>query len=570
MKRLIYLASFLSAALLISSCGGLNKMKENASEVNYKVTPEILETHGGKVAVTIDVTYPEKYFNKKAILTATPTLTYEGGETTYESVTVQGEKVEDNYKVISWDGGSFNYQGEIDYDPAMLRSELMIVAEASAGNNSVTMDPYKIADGVIATPTLVLMDPKPVMVGDKFQRIVPKEYMADIHYVINRSTVRNSELRKEDVQGMGDFMKKTKENERMEMRGITVSAYASPDGPLDFNEKLSEDRQKSAKRYLDRELRRSRIDVPKDEELFELMSTAEDWEGFKELVQNSDIPDKELILRVLSMYSDPAVREKEIRNLSEAFEVLKDEILPELRRSKMIFNAEKIGWSDEEIQEFIESDPDTLNMEEMLYAATLYDDMAKKRDIYKKTFEGYPECFRAINNVGYVSVMLGDLDAAEDAFLKAKELKENDVVKNNLGVIALMKDDIETAENLFTSATEVGDAANYNLGIIKIMQGEYEAAESYFGTTVSFNSALAKTMLEKYPGAKSILSNMPDKSAKAHYLSAVIAAREGDDEAVFSALREAVAKDSKWKDYAGKDLEFFRYFEEDSFKSIVE
>ncbi|KPK80642.1 MAG: hypothetical protein AMS27_16570, partial [Bacteroides sp. SM23_62_1] len=426
MKKVIILTSFFAAILLMISCGGPQKMADNASLVKYKVTPDPLETHGGKVALTIDVSYPEKYFHKKAIVTATPFLKYAAGETDLKSETLQGEAVEDNYKVISFtSGGSFKYEDEVEYTEEMMRSELFVKGEAKVGSKSVNLPPVKIADGIITTPLLVNKDPKPIFFGHSFKRIIPQTYEADIHYVINRFDVRSNELKQDDIVGMKKFINNANTNERIEMKGIDVSAYASPDGPVDFNTKLSGNREGSATTYLKSDMKKSKVAIPEDEQFFKLMSTPEDWEGFKKLMEESTIKDKDVVLRVLSMYSDPVVREKEIRNIAAAFEEIKKDILPKLRRSKFVVNVEKVGYSDEELVDLVKTDIDTLELEELLYAGTLVDDNETKLKVYKKAFEKYPQCVRAINNVGCVLVAMGDVPGAKDAFQKAQALKDH-------------------------------------------------------------------------------------------------------------------------------------------------
>jgi tetratricopeptide (TPR) repeat protein len=572
MRKVNILASIFVAALLIAGCGGPQKMADNASLVKYTVTPDPLETHGGKVAVTVNVKYPEKYFHKKAVVTATPYLKYEGGETELKSETLQGEAVEDNYKVISFtSGGSFDYSDEVEFSKEMMRSELMVKGEAKVGTKSVNLPAMKIADGIVTTPLLVMKNPKAIAFGDNFQRIVPVDYVADIHYVINRYDVRNSELRQDDITGMKDFIAKANANERVNMKGIEVSAYASPDGEVDLNTRLSGNREGSANRYLQRELKRAKIDVPEDEEFFSLLSTPEDWDGFKKLMEESDIQDKDLILRVLSMYSDPVVREAEIRNISEAFEVIKEDILPKLRRSKFTVNTEKIGWSDEELVAHIAENLDTLGLEELLYGATLVDDLETKKKVYAKSWEKYPECIRAANNLGTVQLAMGDMDEAKASFEAAKALKDHNIVKNNLGVIAMKQGDMETAEDLFTSAMGAGDEVNYNLGIIAILKGDYEAAKSYLGASENFNNALTM-LLNGNPGhAVELLQKLDDDpKGRNEYLMAVGGAREGDTEIMYNALRTAIAKNAKWKERAAMDVEFFEFFEDDLFKEITQ
>ena len=571
MKKVIILSSFVAAVLLLTNCGGVSKMVDNANLVKYTVSPDPLETHGGKVAVAVDVNYPAKYFHKKAVLTATPYLQYEGGKTDLKSETVQGEAVTENYKVISFTtGGSLSYSDEVDYTSEMMKSELWVGAKASVGSQSVDLPPTKIADGIITTPMLADMDGKPIMFNDNFKRIVPESYMSDIHYVINRSNVRSSELRQDDIKGMKDFINKANANERIDLKGIEVSAYASPDGPLDLNTNLSGDREGSATGYLKNELKKSKVEIPADDDFFKLLTTPEDWEGFKKLMEESDITDKDLILRVLSMYSDPVVREKEIKNISAAFEEIKVEVLPKLRRSKMTVMVEKIGFSDEELKTLANTDLDSLNLEELLYTATLFDDLDKKLEIYEMSAKKYPGCLRAHNNVGYVKVLQGNAAGAEANFKKAQELKDINIITNNLGVVALAAGDVEQAEELFTAAMGAGDEVNFNMGILKLMEGDYEAAENYYGSTASFNSALTKLLQGHNTICYNMLRDLPGETAKGYYLMAVAMAREGDVERMYNALASACGMDSDWKEYAVMDVEFYKYWEEQTFKETVE
>jgi len=571
MRRINILASFVVAALLIVGCGGPQKMADNANLVKYTVTPDPLETHGGKVAVQVDVKYPEKYFHKKAVVTATPYLSYDGGETELKSESLQGEAVEDNYKVISFtSGGSFQYTDEVDYVPEMMRSELWVKGVATVKTTNIDLPPVKIADGIITTPLLADTEGEVIAFGDNFKRIVPKEFVADIHYIINRYDVRNSELKRDDIKGMKDFIAMANTNERVTMKGIEISAYASPDGELDLNTRLSGNRKGSATRYLKRDLKRAKIDVPAEDDFFKFLTTPEDWDGFKRLMEESDIQDKDLILRVLSMYSDPVVREKEIKNISEAFEEIKEDILPQLRRSVFTVNVEKVGWSDDEIKHWVTDNMDTLELEELLYAASLFEDNETKLALYGKAWEKHPKCIRAANNVGVVKLDMGDADGAKEAFEAARAIKDHNIVKNNLGVIALREGDVETANNLFTSAMGAGDEVNQNLAIIKIKEGDYESAKSLLGASESFNNALV-IMLNGQPGHAIEMARKLDETAKTNYLIAVAAARNGDTEIMFNALRAAVAlKPDKIKEHAVKDVEFAEFFEDDLFKEITQ
>ncbi len=572
MKKLkLNLVTFTIAAIMISSCGGLNKMVENSESVSYDVNPSPLETHGGEVEVTIKTKYPEKFFNKKAILVATPTIKYEGGQTEYDSTVLQGEKVEANNQVISYEGGEYTFKGSVPYKPEMLKSELVVDMTAKIKDKSVAIPGVKIADGVIATPTLVQVNPKVISSGDNFERTTPVEYNADIHYVINKANIRGSELRSEDVESFESNLDAAAVDEKVKIKGAKISSYASPDGEYELNEKLSGKRGSSAERYLTRALKKLDVEGYDAEGFLSTIETAEDWDGFKELMEQSDIQDKELILRVLSMYSDPAVREKEIKNISEAFEVIKEKILPELRRSKLIIEAEKIGYSDEELLELVKSNPDTLNIEEILYTANLVEDPAEKESIYQAAVTNFPNEFRAINNLGYIQYEQGKLDDASNSFNQAQGLEDNDVVKNNLGAIALAQGDIETAEELLTSAVGAGDEVNYNLGIIKIKQGEYEEAANYLGNITAFNAALAQLLNGQSDKAMATLNEIGEtEDALVYYLKAVIGARSGNEDLLLTNLRKAVELEPSLKEYAKKDLEYRKYTANEGFTSIVE
>ena len=571
MKKISILLTFIAAMFLVISCGGPQKMADKISLVKYKVTPSPLETHGGKVAVAIDVSYPEKYFHKKAIVTATPFLKYAAGETDLKTETLQGEAVEDNYKVISYtSGGSLSYSDEFEYKPEMMISELYVKGVATVKKKVVDLPPVKIADGIVTTPLLVMVDPKPIYFGHNFQRITPQAFDADIHYVINRYEVRPSELKEADIVGMKDFIVKANKDERTTLKGIKVSAYASPDGPLDLNTKLSGNREGSATTYVKKELKAAKIQLPADKEFFSLMATPEDWEGFKKLMEESSIRDKDVVLRVLSMYSDPVVREREIKNISAAFEEIKDQILPKLRRSKMTVNVEKVGWSDEEIVNLVKTNLDKLELEELLYAGTLVSDNPTKLKVYQKAAEKYPDCLRAHSNAGCVLLAMNRVAEAKAAFQKALELKDHNIIKNNLGVVALLEKDVEKAEQLFTSAMGAGPEVNYNMGIIKIVQGDYESAQNYYGNTVSFNSALVKVLQGNPAAAIETLKKIENPGAKDYYLMAVAGARDGDVELMYNSLRAAVARDASLKAYALKDVEFYKYFQEALFKEIVQ
>jgi tetratricopeptide (TPR) repeat protein len=570
-NKLKKLASVTLAVIVLSSCGGITKMKDAASDVKSSVTPSPLEMHGGKVDVTINTTFPGKYFNKKAIMVITPVLTYDGGETAFDSVVFQGEAVEDNHTPIPYENGkAVTYSSSVDYTEGMSTSNLVLRAYAQVKDTKVPLPDMKIADGVVSTPALVQIDPKAIMVGDNFERIQPDAYEADIHYLINRSEVPSKELKAEDIKSLETKIMEASKNERVEFKDAKVSAYASPDGPLDLNDKLSAQRGKTAQNYFSRVLKKTKVDKVASKDFLSVVSTPEDWEGFKTLMQKSDIKDKDLVLRVLSMHSDPVVREREIKNISEAFEEIKEKILPELRRSKLIVSVEKIGYSDSELDSIMAVNPDILNEEEILRAASLIEDNESKLAAYQKAAENFPNSFRAINNVGFVQLQMGNVDAAQTSFEKAKELEDNNVINNNLGVIAMKQGDKQKAEELFTAAMGAGDVVSQNLGIIKIIDGDYQAAVNYYGNTCSFNSALAKMLNGSSNEALSSINCLDDPDAMDYYLKAIIGARMENAEVVFTNLRSAVGKDASLKAKAKKDLEFVKFRADETFSSIIQ
>jgi tetratricopeptide (TPR) repeat protein len=559
------------AAAVMTGCSGLNKMKKNSNLVKYEVTPKVLETHAGVVNVTIKGTFPAKYFDKKTTVTATPVLTYTGGETTFDKVQVlQGESVQANNKVITTTGGDFTYTGTIPYKDAMKMSELVLRIKAVRGKKTLDFGPVKIADGVIATSTLVDKDGKPIMSKDNYIRINPESKLADIHYQINQADINSKELKAEDIALLKEYIKSVSVDSSRKLKSTDVSSYASPDGSMKINAPLSEKRGKTADKFIKKEF--DKIPVAKTEGFFNEKTTAEDWDGFKSEVEKSTIQDKDLILRVLSMYSDPEVRNKEIKNMTSAFEKLKTDILPQLRRSKMAVNVDIVGRSDEQILAQMKADPTKLNVEEMLRAGSLTKDNNEQLKFYQAAAENNPKDFRAQNNIGCTLMALGKTDEAIASFEKAKAIENNDVIKNNLGFGSLVKGDVAKAEEYFNSMTAATPESKYGLGVIAITKGEYDKAVNDFGTEPSFNLALALYLKGDVAKAKSTLDSMKElcKCGKPSYLKAVIGAKLDDKNYMLSNLREAIGFKADWKAYAKTDLEFAKFFTDDTFKSTVQ
>ena len=570
-----------AVVVILSSCSGLNKMKKNADKIQYKVTPDVLESHAGKVDFSVDTRYPAKYFNKKATITATPVLKYADGSLSLTPSTVQGESIKANNKVVNYKaGGSVSAKEGFNYKPEMAKSELYMNLTASKGKKKVDFAPRKIATGVLATSEMVANYPKPILgvtrevnkTGkydpniDPFQRIVPDEMMADIHYQINKSEVRKEEIAAKDVRDLEDYTKKANADEKVDLKRVEVAAYASPDGTIDLNTELAAQRKESSTAFLAQKLKEAGVDIE-----LKTKYTPEDWDGFKALMEKSNIPDKDLILRVLSMYNDPEVREREIKNLSEAFTGVADEILPQLRRAKMTTSVDLIGKSDDELKALAKSNPSSLNPAELLYAATLFENLDEQLEVYNSFIKVYPNDWRGSNNAGYVLVKQGKYDEAKPLFEKAETQMNNEpIIKNNLGAVTLKAGDVQKAEALFGAAAGAGNEVNYNLGIVSMKKGEYDKAAKYFVKDEDVNSALAKMMTGNNNAALQDLEafDKPDCYMK-EYLKAVIGARTAKENLLFESLQKACSINADMKAKARNDMEFARYFENPKFVEIT-
>ncbi len=551
----------LAAVLAFSSCS--NKLKPLTEEY-IKAVPQPLEAIGGQVPVTINATIPAKWFNKKAVVTATPVLRYNGGEAWGTAYTYQGEKVKGNNQVVPYQAGAnVTMKSSFTYKPEMKKSELYLTFDAKVGNKKVSLPEVKIADGVIATSELAdAATANAAIAADKFQRIIKEAHDASIMFLIQQAELRSKELNKSEVADWKDLVKNADEAPNQNV-AIEIQAYASPDGGVELNTGLAEKREKNTDKYLAKELKKMKVDVPVDAKY-----TAQDWEGFQELVSKSNIQDKDLVLRVLSMYSDPEQRETEIKNISSVFSTLADEILPQLRRSRLVANVEIIGKSDDEITALAKNDPKSLNIEEILYAATLTNDNAEKARIYNKAAELYPSDYRTWNNIGMMAFKEGDLTKAEQMFNKANSVKSNAESNMNLGLIALTKGDKSKAQQLFGSASGVPELSEA-LGVLYLEQGEWQKAANSFGSAKTNNAALSQILTKDYSKASQTLNAISNPDATTSYLKAIVAARTNDANSVVSNLKDAIAKDKSLAKEAANDLEFAKYATNSAFSSLV-
>ncbi|MGB3948901.1 MAG: hypothetical protein WBM13_13025 [Bacteroidia bacterium] len=563
------------ATIGFTACNGLGKLVKNADKITYTVTPNPMEMHGDSIVVSVNGTYPAKIFPKKATVTTIPVVKYNGEEKELKPVVLIGEKVKgvNGQTIVNAKGGSFSYTSEkFAYSPEMKQASLEVKVAGQVKKKKKDLPTQKIADGTIITPLLVKNDDKPILAKDKFVKTIPRTHSANIYFVVNQSQVRGSEMNNEEMKALKDFVTNGLAK-GYTFNSMNISSYASPDGELTLNGNLAENRAKETAKALmtlfkDKKLK---MDAGTAESFYNKVTTAEDWDGFKKAMEASSIPDKELILRVLTMYPDGEVREREIKNLSKTYVEVAENILPKLRRSVLTLNAEEKSRTDEQIKALASSSSDSLSVEELLYAATLTSDLNTKLSIYKKAQAQYGSDWRTSNNVGYIYLLQNKLADAEANLKKADDLSTNNVVvKNNLGIVARWKGDRKKAMDLYKEATSAGSEVSYNMGIIEIQNGNYGAAVSNVGNNNTFNAALAKLLNGNADGAVSTLEASTEKDAAiAYYLKAIAGARQGKADVVTNNLKTAIQKDASFKQMAKEDAEFIKFRDNAEFTSMT-
>ena len=552
MRKRNYLLLSAASVLFMASCSKMGPLSAD----NFTVTPNPLESQGGKVAATVNGTFPEKYMKKKAVVTVTPELRYANGQVAKgQSATFQGEKVMGNDQTISYKvGGRYTMKTSFDYVPEMQKSDMYLTFDARKGKKVYNVPAVKVADGVIATSELyrrTLASENGVIAPDTFQRVNAKKQEANIKFLINQANIRKSELKNNSVQEFIEMLKKINaDREGFNVQNVEIQAYASPEGGVKFNNKLAGQRKNESEKYVKNTLKKTKVDAALDAHY-----TAQDWEGFQKLVAASNLQDKDVILRVLSMYEDPQEREQQIRNMSAGFQELANGILPELRRSRLIINYETIGRSDDQIKEQYKNDASKLSADELLYSATLDETPAKQEEIYKKTVETYPNDYRAYNNLAALALAKGDKQAAQQYAAKAAQLgSDTPEAQANLGLISLINGNVQDAERAISKGAN-SENVKAALGALNIAKGNYAQAESDFGKTASNTAALAQILNKNYAAAAKTLDKVENPNAMTDYLHAIAAARRGNKFAAASYLKEALQKDASLKEYADNDLE---------------
>ena len=563
-KKSFYLSLMLALGVAFFGTSCSSKLKP-LNQNNFNVTPSPMETVGNQVPVTINGTFPEKWFHKNGIVTITPILKYGDQELAGTPYSFQGENISGNRTTISNSrGGNFTMSSSFPYQPEMISSELFLRFNGRIKNKQSLLPDLKVADGVIATSALAdVRSTTPSVAPDGFQRIIKEAQEASIMFVIQQANLRQSELGKRDL---ADWKQRVEEafNDPRQNINLEVSAYASPDGGLTLNEKLAAQREKNTSGYLEEELKKRNIDTD-----VYARYTAEDWEGFRQLVSASDLQDKELILRVLEMYPDSETREREIKNISYVFEDLATTILPQLRRSRIVANIEIVGKSDEEIMTAWNNTPKELSVEELLYASSLTDDEKVKERIYQYVTANFSNDYRGWNNIGTMFYKQGDYAKAAQAFNRAAQVNPSAAEVNmNKALLALMENKHDEANELLgrsAGASGLDEA----MGVYSMLQGNYNQAADAYGNSVSNNAGLAHLLVRDYNKAKQTLEAVEQPDATTAYLLAIIASRTNNFNEVVSNLRSAIGRDRTIAKKALKDLEFAKYLTNQEFLSLL-
>ncbi|MGC6433956.1 MAG: tetratricopeptide repeat protein [Crocinitomicaceae bacterium] len=556
-------AFVLAAGAMLSSCDLLK-------DLQYEVQPKTLEMHGDSVRVKVDVQFPEKGLNKKASVEITPLL----GTTALKTITIQGEKATGNGSVVLYkEGGKISFSDVVAYKPEMEDTDLKINGTVSKGGQVKAAVPEtSIAKGTIITPLLVNKDFKVVFEKDNFNRVTEKGFAVEINFDKGKSNVKSSELKDADIKDLAVWLDSSKNNPKIDLKAITLTGFASPEGENISNDSLSNDRAKAAQKVL-LKLAKKAENEKAQSEIYNLLAKGEDYDGFKKQLEKSDMDsdEKQLIIRVLEMHKDDATRETEMRNMGKTFSYLDENIFPKLRRTEINVTYDKTGYSDEELKALSVSNPDTLTVEELLFAATLVEDLDTKLNIYLAAEKNFNDDHRAFINAGNIYYMQNKLDEAKSHYENANKIKETSIGNNNLGAIEGMNGNREAAKNLLMSSKDAGSEVSYNLGILNIMDGKYNEAVANFGSFDTFNKALAQVLSATGGGVEfTTLDASEDKdSGQGYYLRAISNARQGNVDATVDNLKKAFDKDVSFKEKAMKDKEFLKFAEVSAFTSVV-
>lgn len=575
-KFLRTIGAGLSLAVVLAGCDGLGKMLKKQKDIKYTLTPNPIEMHGDSIQFSVNGKFNPKLFAKKVTLTLTPVVKYASGEKSLKPVILIGEKATGTggQKISYAQGGTFSYTSEkFAYESGMRNSIVELRGEGTVKKKKKSFDPVKMGDGTNVTPLLVRNDEKGIMAADAFVKVVPMNQTTHIYYLINQSNVRPAELKSEETKSFSKFIADNLSSPWYEFKGISVSAYASPDGETDKNENLAKDRAKSGSAAIQGEFAKNKdkaVTFGKTKEQYQVGTTREDWEGFKSLMEASTMTDKDLILRVLTMYSDAEQRRKEIKNLSKTYVELAEKVLPKLRRSEITVNVDKKSRTDEMITKLMTSYPDSLSVEELLYGANLTNDVNTKVQVYQAAEKKYGTDWRTSNNLGVAYLMQNKTADAGAAFKRAEALGNvQPAVYNNLGIIEAKNGNRIAAMDLYKKAGSASETM-YNMGILNVRNGQYSDAVNNFGNYKGHNKALAQLLSGNAGSVKEVIDSSNEKEmAYSFYLKAVASAKGGNNSDAISNLKTAIEKDASLKAYAKDDVEFIKMREDAGFTGLT-
>lgn len=541
----------------MSSCG-LEQMATKYKTVSFITTPPVLEAHGGEVALSLNATFPAKYFAKQATVDFTPVLVYNGGEKAFKTITIQGEESTGGEATIfNATGGSFKYQDVIEYSKEMMNSTLELRAIAKVKDKEKILGPINIANGVIATSTRVQNTEDLANNNHNYEHETILEKTATIYFLVNQSNIRTTEKSNEEIKALKTFAKNG-----YKTHSIKIISYASPEGTINTNDNVSDKRMKSTVNYTKNLLRSLKVDGARNNDLYTKTSVGEDWQGFENLVSTSNIKDKRRINRIVNSITDLDVREQQIRDLAEIYDAITDNVLPQLRKATIIIRSYEPKRTDEEIAELATTKPEELDVKELLFAATLTNDESTQTAIYNKVVELHND-WRGYNNIACMYLAKGELDQAATFLEKAENLlslkeQEHDILTNK-GIICARKGDLKTAQKLFNEA----NTSEKNQAILDIRQGEYTKAARFFKNGKSHNAALTKLM----NGGSN--ANCNEGTAACYYLNAISAARSSNNDAAIINLTNAINANFSYKTEAIKDLEFVNLRTNEAFITLT-
>jgi len=541
-------------ATVMSGCG-LNKMADKYKTVSYTVTPPTLQAHGGNVSLTLDATFAENYFSKKATIDFTPVLVYSNGETTFKTITIQGEEATGGEATIfNATGGNFNYQDAIKYNADMMNSTLELRATAKLKDKEKALGPITIANGVIATSTRVLSNEELANNNHGYEHETILEETATIYFLVNQANIRTTEKSDADIKKLKTFAKNG-----YKTHSIEIKSFASPEGSVNMNDNVSDNRMKSTLSYTKRLLRTLKVEGARNADLYTETSVGEDWAGFETLVQSSDIKDKRRINKIVNSVEDLELREQQIRDLSEIYDALENDVLPQLRKAIIVIRSFEPKRTDEEIATLSTTTPEVLDVKELLFSATLTEDAATKEGLYNKAVELHND-WRGYNNIACMHIANGDLNTAMAYLNKATSISsENSDISTNKGIIAARIGELANAQVLFDKA----NTSELNQATLDIRQGEYAKAARFFKKGTSHNAVLAQVL----NGKNNATCN--EATAACHYLNAIAAARSGNNDAAISNLTNAIAANANYKGEATIDLEFVNLRANEAFIALT-